>query len=151
MAQQRVGAQEAQADVGGLGEVLQHRRVGEPLGARPAVDQRHHNLNKHAFISREAGVYLREAQAQDGVAPLRSPRGRCASIPWCRSGRRLLIYERWAASQTSRCTRALNLGGGKSDICDLSFFYSEEISVLRDQFQFQNWRLRLKRDGTGDK
>lgn len=31
MAQQGVGAKEAQADVGGLGEVLQHRRVGEPF------------------------------------------------------------------------------------------------------------------------
>lgn len=56
MSQQRVGAKEAQADVGGLGEVLQHRRVGEPFGAGPAVDQRHHNLNKHTFTSQEAGV-----------------------------------------------------------------------------------------------
>lgn len=48
LAQQGVGAEEAQADVGGLGEVLQHRRVGEAFGARPAVDQRHHNLKTDA-------------------------------------------------------------------------------------------------------
>lgn len=112
MAQQGVGAKEAQADVGGLGEVLQHRRVGEPFGAGPAVDQRHHNLNKHAFIWQVAGVCLCDGQAGDVVVPLRSPRGRCASILWCRSGHRLLIYERWAASQTFQCTHALNLGGG---------------------------------------
>lgn len=62
VAQQGVGAEEAQADVGGLGEVLQHRRVGEPFGAGPAVDQRHHNLNKQAFISQEAGVCLSETR-----------------------------------------------------------------------------------------
>lgn len=44
--EQGAGAQEAQADVGGLGEVSQHRRVGEVFGARPTVDQRHHNLDE---------------------------------------------------------------------------------------------------------
>lgn len=56
VAQQGVGAKESQADVGGLGEVLQHRRVGEPLSARPAVYKRHHNLDRHVFISQEEGL-----------------------------------------------------------------------------------------------
>lgn len=43
--QQRVGAQEAQADVGGLGELPQNRRVGEVHGTRTSVHQRHHNLD----------------------------------------------------------------------------------------------------------
>lgn len=50
VAQQGVGAKERQADVGGLGEVLQHRRVAEPLSARPAIDQRHHDLDKQAQV-----------------------------------------------------------------------------------------------------
>lgn len=67
MAQQGVGAKERQADVGGLGEVLQHRRVAEPLSTRPAVDQRHHNLDKHTDLTggrpvggveHERGVWL---------------------------------------------------------------------------------------------
>lgn len=41
---QAVGPQEAQADVGGLGEVAQHRGVGEVHGPGAAVDQRHHDL-----------------------------------------------------------------------------------------------------------
>ena len=44
VSQQGAGAEEAQADVGGLGEVPQHRGVGEVAGARPSVDQRHHDL-----------------------------------------------------------------------------------------------------------
>lgn len=107
VAQQGVGAKESQPDVGSLGEVLQHRRVGEPLSAWPAVDKRHHNLDKHAFNSQEEGLRLR---AKDLVVPLRSPRGRCASSLWYRAGRRHVIYGRWAASQTVQCTHALNLG-----------------------------------------
>lgn len=56
VAQQGVGAKEIQADVGSLGEVLQHRRVGEPLSAGPAIDKRHHNLDKQVFISQEEGL-----------------------------------------------------------------------------------------------
>lgn len=56
VAQQGVGAKESQADVGSFGEVLQHWRVGEPLSARPAIDKRHHNLDKNAFISQEEGL-----------------------------------------------------------------------------------------------
>lgn len=58
VAQQRVGAKEVQADVGGLGEVLQHRRVGEPFGAGPAVDQGHHNLNTRIYFTRGRCVFV---------------------------------------------------------------------------------------------
>lgn len=106
VAQQGVGAKEAEADVGGLGEVLQHRRVGEAFGARPAVDQRHHNLKTDA-----GGRFVfARAQPEDGAVPLRSPAGRCGSILWYRSGHCPGVHERWAASRTFRCTRALNLG-----------------------------------------
>ena len=43
-------AEEAEADVSGLGEVTQHRRVGEVLRSWPSIDQRHHNLHNTAFI-----------------------------------------------------------------------------------------------------
>lgn len=46
VSQQGAGAQEAQANVGGLREVSQHRRVCEVFGAWSAVDQRHHNLDE---------------------------------------------------------------------------------------------------------
>lgn len=46
VSQQGAGAQKAQADVGGLCEVPQHRRVREVFGTRPTVDQRHHNLDE---------------------------------------------------------------------------------------------------------
>lgn len=42
--QQRVGAQEAQANVGGLGELPQNRRVREVHSARTSIHQRHHDL-----------------------------------------------------------------------------------------------------------
>lgn len=45
VAQQGGGAEEAQADVGGLCEVSQHWRVCEVFGPRTTVDQRHHNLD----------------------------------------------------------------------------------------------------------
>lgn len=110
VAQQGVGAKESQADVGSLGEVLQHRRVGEPLSARPAVDKRHHNLEKHAFISQQKGLWSCYTQVEDLVTPLRSPTERCANILWYRAGHRHVIYAHWAASQTVQCTHALNLG-----------------------------------------
>lgn len=44
VAQQGAGAEEAQADVGGLCEVSQHWRVGEVFRPRPTVDKRNHNL-----------------------------------------------------------------------------------------------------------
>jgi len=49
--QKGAGAEEAQADVGGLGEVPQHRRVREVLGAGPPVDERHHDLDGAALAS----------------------------------------------------------------------------------------------------
>lgn len=45
VAQQGAGAEEAQADVGGLCEVSQHWRVGEVSGPWPTVNQRNHNLS----------------------------------------------------------------------------------------------------------
>ena len=54
VAQQGVGAEKAQANVGGLCEVLQHWRVGEVFGPWPTVDQRHHNLDiTNVFISQD--------------------------------------------------------------------------------------------------
>lgn len=53
MAQQGAGAEEAQADVGGLCEVLQHWRVGEVFGPRPSVDQRHHNLDNTKLFHKD--------------------------------------------------------------------------------------------------
>lgn len=46
MSQQGVCPQEAEADVGGLGEVPKHWRIGEVHGPGPAVHQGHHNLTK---------------------------------------------------------------------------------------------------------
>lgn len=44
VAQQGVGAEKTQADVGGLRKVSQHWRVGEVFGPWTTVDQRNHNL-----------------------------------------------------------------------------------------------------------
>lgn len=44
VSQQSVGLQEAQADVGGLGEIPQQRRVGEVHGSWAPVHQRDNNL-----------------------------------------------------------------------------------------------------------
>lgn len=44
--QQGVGAEEAEADVGGLCETSQHWRVGEVPSTRTTVDQRHYNLKR---------------------------------------------------------------------------------------------------------
>lgn len=46
VSQQRVGPQEAELDVGGLGELPQHRRVGEVHRPGTAVHQRHHDLRE---------------------------------------------------------------------------------------------------------
>lgn len=93
VAQQGVGAKEAQADVGGLGEVLQHRRVAEPFGAGPAVDQRHHNLNKQAFIWQEAGVCGRVERSG----------GRCRTSPFSRGTmREYSVVQIWSSSPNIR-------------------------------------------------
>lgn len=44
VAQQCVGSQETQADVGSFGEFPQHGRVGKIHGSRTPINQRHHNL-----------------------------------------------------------------------------------------------------------
>lgn len=52
VAEQSVGAEEVQADIGSLGKVLQHWWVGKVFGPRAAIDQRHHNLeNADVFIN----------------------------------------------------------------------------------------------------
>ena len=58
VAQQRVGAQEAQADVGGFGEVTQQRRVGEVHSTWAAVHQGHHDLRMYAD---QAGAWCRHS------------------------------------------------------------------------------------------
>lgn len=46
VSQQGVGSQEAEPDVGGLGEIPQHRRVGEVQRPGTTVYQGHHNLRE---------------------------------------------------------------------------------------------------------
>lgn len=59
VSQQGAGPQEAQADVGGLREIPQHRRVGEVFGTRPAVHQRHHNLEETLiFLKKDMRVLM---------------------------------------------------------------------------------------------
>lgn len=45
VAEQGVGAEEVQADIGSLCKVLQRRWVGKVFGPRTAVDKGYHNLN----------------------------------------------------------------------------------------------------------
>lgn len=89
VAQQGVGAKEAQADVGGLGEVLQHRRVGEALGARPAVDQGHHNLKT------DAGGRFVFARGSAG--------GWCCTSPFSNGTmREYSVVQIWSSSRSTR-------------------------------------------------
>lgn len=46
VSQQRVGPQEAQPDVGGLGKIPQHRGVGEVHCPRATVHQGHYDLRE---------------------------------------------------------------------------------------------------------
>lgn len=58
VSQQGGGAEEAQADVGGLREVSQNWRVGEVSGPRPTIDQRYHNLDNTYLLHKECFRYL---------------------------------------------------------------------------------------------
>lgn len=110
VAQQGAGAQEAQADVGGLREVSQRRRVGEVFGPRPTVDQGHHDLdNTYSFHKDCFSIAHTIQRLEYDVLPLRSPKGQSVSILWCRAGRHHVLHERWAAFQTFQYTHALNL------------------------------------------
>lgn len=65
VSQQRAGAQETQADVGGLCEFPQHRRVREVLGAWSPVDQRDHNLDETFFKKTETVLMIGQIQERD--------------------------------------------------------------------------------------
>lgn len=109
VAKQSAGAEEAQADVGGLCEVSQSWRVGEVSGPWPSVDQRHHNLDDTYVFRRDVFDPSLNIAIKNDILPLRSLTGRYVSILWCRARHHHLLYEHWVASQTSQYTHALNL------------------------------------------
>lgn len=88
VAQQRVGAQEAQADVGGFGEVTQQRRVGEVHSTWAPVHQGHHDLavlqrhNPGVLGAADDIVVLRDALQRPQPEPFQAvPLGGCKVLP----------------------------------------------------------------------
>lgn len=96
VSQQGAGAQETQADVGGLGEVPQHRRVREVFGARPAVDQRHHNLDEAFVEESKNGTVLMTGWVQKPDVPLYLSVLQ-GEYPWVLGGAQLVIVEHYPA------------------------------------------------------
>lgn len=119
VAEQGVGAEEMQADIGSLCKVLQRRWVGKVFGPRTAVDKGYHNLNNtnlqsiyNAYYNIKLFDLLQKEKRRKKyifILPLHSPKGWSVSILWCRAGRHHLINGHWAAFQTSQYTHVLNL------------------------------------------
>lgn len=147
VAEQGVGAEEVQADIGSLCKVSQRRWVGKVFGPRTAIDKGYHNLNNtnlqsiyNAYYNIKLFGLLQKKKRRKKyifILPLHSPKGWSASILWCRAGRHHLINGHWAAFQTSQYTHVLNLPKeeeGEEDTLYSLYFYNKSFIELISSF-----------------